>query len=223
MNSEYLTRQSDLIPAEVLSKRITIVGAGAIGSWTALTLAKMGFNDIQVYDDDKIDPENMNCQFYPIKSIGMNKTDALAELIFEFTGVKIKAINKRVDDSTSLRGDYVISAVDSMTARKIIFEQCRGSYLVDGRMAAEYITMYSVNMNDMKAVENFKKTLYADSEAVQERCTAKSTMYTVGLISGLIGKTIKDLATGNAPITSLEWSVANNSAVWYSNDKKLTM
>jgi tRNA A37 threonylcarbamoyladenosine dehydratase len=36
-----LTRQADIIPEHILKKQITIVGAGAVGSFTTLALAKI--------------------------------------------------------------------------------------------------------------------------------------------------------------------------------------
>ena len=53
--SEYLVRQLDILPPEQTITPITIIGAGAIGSFVALSLAKMGFDDITVYDFDKIE------------------------------------------------------------------------------------------------------------------------------------------------------------------------
>jgi tRNA A37 threonylcarbamoyladenosine dehydratase len=76
VTNKYLTRQSDLIPEAILSTPITVVGAGAIGSFTVLTLAKMGFNNITVFDDDEIDFVNINNQFYRISDIGKKKVDA---------------------------------------------------------------------------------------------------------------------------------------------------
>ena len=64
--NEHLIRQFDLIPEDVLGEPITIIGVGAIGSWTTLALAKMGFQNLTVFDDDKVSIENMNSQFYPM-------------------------------------------------------------------------------------------------------------------------------------------------------------
>ena len=224
MKAEYLTRQEDLIPQEVLKTRITIVGAGAIGSFAALTIAKMGFNNITVWDDDEIDPENMNCQFYRTSDIGEKKVVALYRLVRDFTGTEIKCVDQKVSESDLLRGDIVISAVDCMKARTVIAQQCGAKFLIDARMGAEYIMMYTVPMASMVELENYRKSLYSNESAEQERCTAKSTMYTVNLIAGLIGKTVKDLVLDHPKtITGLDWSVKENSAVWFSGKQKLTL
>ena len=223
MNTQHLTRQLDIVPEEKLRTRITIIGAGAIGSFTALSLAKMGFKDITVYDDDTVDAENMNSQFYPLHMIGRSKVQALREVVEMFTGTQIKPKEERIDDTSLIRGNIAISAVDSMKARDTISKQCASTWLIDGRMGAEYISLHSVYLPDTEQVDNYKRSLYSDEEAIQERCTAKSTMYTVNLIAGLIGKTVKDIVTDQKPITTLDWSVIENSAVWFSGNKKLTM
>jgi len=224
MQEQFLIRQADLISSDVLKAKINIIGAGAIGSFTALTLAKMGFTNITVWDDDEVSPENMNCQFFRTNDIDKPKTQALEEVIYEFTGTVISTNNVRVDRSVMLRGDITICAVDCMDSRNIILEQCCSKFLIDARMGAEYIMMYSVCMNSVEDIENYKKSLYSNAEAVQERCTAKSTMYTVNLIAGLIGKTVKDIMTDSPKtITGLDWSVKENSAVWFAGKQKLTL
>ena len=223
METIHLTRQLDLIDLSDLKSKIIIVGAGAIGSFAALALTKMGFSNVHVYDDDEIDPENMNCQFYRMADIGRKKVEALAEMIYDFTGTAITKYDQRVTNEDILAANVVISAVDCMDARKVIFEQTRGQHFLDSRMGAEYIAMYSVDMMNVEAVKEFKNSLHGNDDAVQERCTAKSTMYTVNLIAGLLGKTVKDLVTGNQPITTLDWSVDKNSAVWFNGETKGTM
>jgi molybdopterin/thiamine biosynthesis adenylyltransferase len=226
MKDLFLIRQEDLIKPEHLKKKITIVGAGAIGSFVTLTLAKMGFGNITVYDKDTIDPENMNCQFYPIDSIGKSKIFALEKLVEQFSGIKINGINEFYDPNVHgfIRGDIVISAVDSMQVRSMIYKYAMPTYLIDARMGAEYIQMYTVFMESQKHRKDYEASLYSDAEAVQEKCTAKATMYTVNLIAGLVGKAVKDIATEEIkPVESLDWAVNKNSAVWFTDGKKLTI
>ncbi len=223
MKTEYLQRQLDILSGDALNRKIVIVGAGAIGSFTALTLAKMGFENITVWDDDEVDEVNLNCQFYPIESIGKPKVMALTETVQAFTGVDIRWIKERFTDDNLLRSDIVISAVDSMEARKTIFEHTTSGWFIDARMAAEYFSMFTVNLNDANAVKNYHASLYTDEEAIQERCTAKSTMYTVNMIAGFIGKAVKDIATDKRPISKLDFNVEENGAVWFTDGTKGTM
>lgn len=223
-STAHLTRQLDLIPIESLDLRITIIGAGAIGSFTALSLAKMGFSNITVFDDDKIEIENMSCQFYRHSDIGKHKATALAELIYDFTGVRIEAISKRYEEGTF--AGVVIAAVDSMEARKLIWgNHCQKApatkFIVDPRMGAETALMYVMNPMSVKDSESYSRSLYLDSEAVQERCTAKATVYTATMLSGLVAKAVKDIAKGdNYPRTTM-WSIAmDDFKSWRSDNNE---
>ena len=212
-SNEHLTRQMDLIPMEILGEQITIIGAGAIGSWTTLALAKMGFTNLTVYDHDKVSIENMNSQFYRLKDIGNHKVQALAEMTHDFTGHWITGYAKKYE--SGMFPGTVISAVDSMEVRKLIWENhknkafgCRA--VIDPRMGAESALLYVMNPLDSKDIESYEKTLYVDTQAVQERCTARATIYTANLLSGLVCKAVKDLLTRPDYLRSAQWSIANN-------------
>jgi molybdopterin/thiamine biosynthesis adenylyltransferase len=211
----HLTRQLKIIPLEVLEEPITIIGGGAVGSFTALSLAKMGFSNITVFDFDKIDVENMNCQFYRFKDIGNHKVLALQDLVKEFTGVDINARNERYETGT-FKG-IVISAVDSMKVRKLIWDNHKETgigtkLIIDPRMGAESALIYAMNPWDTKDIESYEKTLYTDENAVEEDCTAKSTMYTACMLAGQVCKVVKDYLVKSVPYarTTL-WGIKDNT------------
>ena len=219
VENEHLTRQLDIISGEALDKRITIIGAGAVGSWVALSLAKMGFQRINVWDDDEVTIENMNCQFYPYKLIGEKKVDALYKLIKGFANIEIRTFDRRYTGGAGI----VIAAVDSMESRKIIWDAHKNSawtsYIIDPRMGGESSLMYVMNPNDEKDIKAYEKTLYSDENAVQERCTAKSTIYTANLLAGQVCKAVKDIAVGQPYVRVSQWDIGNNEVMWWTSDK----
>ena len=222
LENQHLTRQLDLIPIEVLGQPITIIGAGAIGSFTALQLAKMGFVDITVFDDDTIEVENMNCQFYRFKDIGKKKVLALKELIKDFTDVTIEAVSARYE--SGFFPGIVISAVDSMAVRKLIWDNHKSQslntkYIIDPRMGAENAMMYIMSPMREDDIASYEKSLYTDENAVQERCTAKATIYTANLLSGMVSKAVKDIVTNNAYPRTLIWSIAANDFQAWNNKR----
>jgi molybdopterin/thiamine biosynthesis adenylyltransferase len=216
--SEALTRQKDIIPMEVLDQNITIIGAGAIGGWTTLALAKMGFANLSVWDFDEVDMVNMNSQLYRLSDIGRPKVWALQEIVKDFTGVTITANNRPYE-----RGRFdgiVIAAVDSMKVRALIWDQHKGwpltRLLIDPRMGAESALLYSVRPGSIDDVTAYEKTFYSDEEAVQERCTAKATIYTANLLSGLVCKAVKDELTAEAPLKSVQWDILKNDFLGFN-------
>src|SRR5207244_2270936 len=70
-------RQLDLLPLERLDVPVTVIGAGAVGSFVTLTLAKMGLRDLTVFDDDVVDVHNLPNQFYRLTDLGRPKVEAL--------------------------------------------------------------------------------------------------------------------------------------------------
>lgn len=221
MRDIYLTRHRDILDPELArSKRITVIGAGAIGSFVVLSLAKMGFTNITVYDDDVIDPENMNCQFYPISRIGDYKVNALYDQVLEYTGVKILDISDRVGKGHMFEGDYLICAVDNMETRKDLLNGWATQYLIDPRMGAEYATLEVVKQGDN--LESYTNTLFSDKDAVQERCTAKSTVYTSMMIAGQVCKVVKDTTMQLDYMRTMDWSIKHNSMeAWSSQGSRL--
>lgn len=213
-SKDHLTRQSDLIPMDTLDQRITVVGAGAVGSWVVICLTKMGLTNVKVFDDDIITIENMNSQCYPYKGIGEAKVKVLRSMVKSFANTEIEVVQGRYEDGMPLEG-IVISAVDSMGARKLIWENAKkkGSkveMVIDPRMGAETSLLYIMNPHDPKDVASYEKTLYSDKDAVQERCTAKATIYCANLLAGQVVKGVKDLVCGT-PYTRLsQWDIGKN-------------
>lgn len=221
MNTDHLTRQLDIIPLDKLSMPVNIIGCGAIGSFVALELAKMGVTRLKVWDDDVVSIENMNNQFYRFKDIDKPKALALYDLVKEFTGVDLFAYERLFtpEDAAGLQG-LVISAVDTMSARRMIFDAVLDQpnavkMIIDPRMSAEFYQQYTVDMNNSAWYE---KVLFADSEAVPTPCTAKSTIYTATLAAGMVVKTVKNIIMEQEYPKNVAWNIqasSNNPMVSY--------
>lgn len=197
---ESLTRQLDLLPIDSLNKSITIIGAGAIGGWTCLSLAKMGFTNITVIDYDTVDIVNLNAQLYRYKDINKPKVEALKEIIKDFTNIDITVVNDKYTGAM-LTSDIVISAVDSMEVRKNIWDANKEvgfvKTIIDPRMGSETALLYVMNPMDKKDIESYEKTLYSNENAVSEPCTRKATQYCSSILSGLVCAQVKSIVTNN--------------------------
>jgi len=188
-------RHWDIIDVERLhTTPIKIIGAGSVGSFTCLSLVKMGAQMVEVWDDDTIDEVNISNQFYRIKDIGEFKVDALQSIIGNFEEVSIMNNPvKYVGNEDKLNG-IVIVALDSMLPRKRIWESIKNKdnvdLFIDPRMGGRVARIYAVNPRN--GVEEYEATLYDDDEADDERCTERTIIYNVLGISSLICKTIED-------------------------------
>jgi molybdopterin/thiamine biosynthesis adenylyltransferase len=178
---------------------IKIIGTGSVGSFTALSLVKMGAHSIEVWDDDLIDEVNISNQFYRIKDIGEYKVDALQSLINDFEGVSIVNHVNKCNGTQELSG-IVIVALDSMLPRKRIWDSIKGKsdveLFIDPRMGGRVARIYAVNPRN--GINEYEKTLYTDDDSSPERCTERTIIYNVLGISSLIAKIIEDHFTSPA-------------------------
>jgi molybdopterin/thiamine biosynthesis adenylyltransferase len=191
---ERYTRHWDMIDVERLhTLPIKIIGAGSVGSFTCLSLTKMGAKAIKVWDDDMIDEHNISNQFYRADDVGEFKVDALQKMILDFEGVPIETESEIYDGRSECEG-IIITAVDSMLARKRIWEKVKGNenvqLFIDPRMGGRTARIYAVN--PMTGASKYEETLYDDDESVDERCTERTIIYNVLGISSYICKLVED-------------------------------
>lgn len=193
-------RQEDLIDSRLHGMKTAVIGAGGIGSFLVLSLAKMGIADLIVCDPDEVEPHNVPNQLYGEADVGLAKVQALAGIVGRQTGTFIEPIEGEVTEpSTQLPGhDLLIAAVDSMEARKKLFEgrNSEGWYM-DGRMGAQMAWVLTVPPGDKG--EYYQSKLYSDKEASEEPCTARSTVYGGYAISCVLANIARRVAMDDSP------------------------
>ena len=194
MLDDRFLRQMDAVDMEKLSALpITLIGAGSIGSVTALWLGKMGIQDIRVFDDDIVEEHNWSNQMFRSKDIGKLKGQALFDVMREF-GMQTPCVllEKYVDRPLS---EVVICAVDSMSSRRTIWkavkQQTSVSLYIDARMGLETLAVHSVRPYIQQDVLNYAKSLHSDSASLQEPCTARTICYTPLMAASLICNLVK--------------------------------
>ncbi len=181
------TRQLNIFdPEENQQFSISLIGCGSVGSFTALALVKMGVNLIEIFDSDVLEKHNLPNQFFRKDQVGMSKTGALLDLLSEFVEVVPKAF-KNVDDKTKLKGVIVISTVDSIEARKLIWRRVKASkpmFYIDSRMGGKIFSVHSVDMLNKEAVDAYEKNLFGIHKGLDLPCTERSIIFNIlGLAS----------------------------------------
>lgn len=191
------TNQDKIFNPEKAKSNIFIAGVGSVGSFVALTLSKMGFTEIKAVDFDKVEEKNIPNQFYRMKDINEEKIIALQQIIKEFTnteiGILYEKIGKDFDFSFLDLESIVIMAVDTMEARKIIYEKIKEMpiVLIDIRMGGEGYQIYSVSLNSEEEKEKFEKTL--TKETLDTPCGQKSIIYTILSIASEVCNIVKKI------------------------------
>lgn len=111
---------------QVLDKRIAILGCGAIGANLAISLARRGFRNFALFDNDRIQEYNISTQPWDDFSIGELKVTVLAEKILSINidaGASLVFI--RVDSEKRLRSkltpevDLLVDCFDNSESRAI--------------------------------------------------------------------------------------------------------
>ena len=188
-------RQLDLISPADLDFDVHIVGAGGLGSPIALALAKMGCPRITIRDDDRVEPHNLPNQLFRMRDVGRPKVEALAEILGDYVEAEVVGIDDRVDGDRSFTG-VVVSAVDSMAARRVIWDTCvrykaAVNLYVDARLGGEVGRVLSLSPVHPGHVRAYEATLYSDDEASEDPCTAQATIYTTFGIAALVANQVK--------------------------------
>lgn len=179
---------------------VTIIGAGGLGATTALTLAKMGFKFITLFDGDEVAAENTGTQLHKPSDIGRPKVDALEDTLREFSDdVSIDTYAERVDANTKLFGSIVISCVDSIQARKDIWAavaQSGADWYIETRMGAEEFQAHTVNLhNDWQWYDTYING-QNDKDIADVPCTMKSTFFCGMVGGGMAGSIVRKILTG---------------------------
>jgi len=168
------SRQSEIFQPEVHGKHlVNIIGCGALGSWVAVQLAKLGVQNIVLWDDDIVELHNLPNQMFHLSHLGRNKAEALAELIESMTGIKVRTKPVRCTKDDVLNG-VVFSCVDSMLARATLFSAFKSSakalLWIEGRMGLREGLLYTVDPLSMKQIDQYKTTLYTDDDSERSAC-----------------------------------------------------
>ncbi len=191
MNSVDITRHIDVFSRDAFGdRRIDVVGAGATGSRIVLSLAKLGLENIHVWDFDTVEAHNIANQVYGMGDIGKLKVDALHDLVKAQTGLTIHKHAQRVDGSQEL-GDVVFVLTDTMASRKEIWKKgirykMRTKLMIETRMGASEGRVYTVVPTRAPHVKGWEGTLYDDAVAEVSACgTAITVGPTAEYLSGL--------------------------------------
>ena len=196
--SRYM-RQQDLLPMDRIgSLSVTLIGAGAIGSAVALVLGKLGLGKLVVFDGDVVDEVNLAGQLYFNRHTGTCKVDALSEVIGMFTETEVIAVAEAFDGQP-IEG-VVITAVDSMRARRLIWRHLRGRsdipLLFDARMGGLVGEVHVVRPGSPVEEREYQRTLHSDNEALRESCTARSISFNTAGIAAQVGSLVRSHLLG---------------------------
>lgn len=113
-------RQTGFFNPLEIEKPIHVIGVGAVGSHVANALARMGLTNIHLWDEDTVGSHNIPNQLFFQSDIGKPKTISMANTIKNINNDANVHLHPFYKNET-LDG-YVFVCVDSITVRKLIYE-----------------------------------------------------------------------------------------------------
>ena len=109
---------------KLFEAKVAVFGIGGVGGYAVEALARSGVGRIDLYDDDKICPSNLNRQIHALTSnIGKYKVEVAKERIQDINPNTIVNTNKLFylpDTSSKVdlsQYDYIIDAIDTMSGK----------------------------------------------------------------------------------------------------------
>lgn len=175
------------------ARPVTIIGAGAVGSWCAEFFARKGASEITVIDDDVLHSGNVPMSAYGLPHIQGRKVVKLREYLAEMTGVEISIQEERFTGG-KLSGT-VVSCVDTMLeGRHLIWNAVRDNPRVDlycdSRINQFYAEVFAIDPHDDEEQELYEATLFDDKEAPKQLCGMHTDVLTAaGAARTIVAKT----------------------------------
>lgn len=170
--------------------RVDVIGCGAVGSRIAVELAKLGVENLHLWDGDTVEAHNIANQLFGLDDVGRLKTDALVEHIARATGIVPTAHSEYLEGPVGL-GRAAFLAVDTMTARRAIVRDSLSlsfgtDLAVDVRMGVEELRVYGFCPRSRAGRNAYDATLVDDERTVESACGARTTVgATAAITAGL--------------------------------------
>ena len=128
MNREQFKRTESLIGHEAVDKllnsKVIVFGVGGVGSYVCEALARAGVGYMEIVDKDEVDITNINRQLIALHStVGMPKVEVCKERLkdinpnMEVISRQCFYLPERSDEFDFSKYDYVVDAVDNVTAK----------------------------------------------------------------------------------------------------------
>ena len=152
-----------LIGAENFSKlsaaTVALFGIGGVGSFTVEALARCGIGHLILIDKDNVDETNINRQIHALTStIGRSKVEVMHERIKQINpAATVDTIQKfflpseNAEDFFVCRYDYVVDAIDTLTAKIFLVEECtrRGIKIISSMGAGNKLDPTRFRVSDV--------------------------------------------------------------------------
>ncbi len=117
---------------KLFNTHVMIIGLGGVGSWAAESIVRSGVGRVTIIDHDEICITNANRQLHALQGfVGHKKAQVMAERLRKINPqAQVEALtlfyNKETSEQIlSLKPDYILDAIDNLTAKTFLLNECR--------------------------------------------------------------------------------------------------
>ena len=136
--TEAFSRTERLLGAAAMDKlaasRVAVFGLGGVGGYVVEALARSGVGQLDLVDNDRICPSNLNRQILAThSSLGRYKTDAAADRVRDIApGCLVRCwrtffLPETADAFDFSAFDYVVDAIDTVTGKLELAVRCQAA------------------------------------------------------------------------------------------------
>lgn len=172
----------------------SIVGCGAIGSFVAVGLAKMGVRQMNLYDFDKVEIENVPVQLHSRLHLGEPKAKETARIASEMCPEELDVETFGKWEGQALKTDVVVAAVDDLDVRKAMWQSVKYDkavkLFVDARIGGQAMKIYAVNPCDPKDMKEYDSSLKS-TKGSELPCTERGVIDVSLFASALLIRAVR--------------------------------
>ncbi len=205
------TRFERHLPDYVITgKSVFILGAGAIGSWTALMLQKLGIDNFNIWDHDLIEDANVGVQSYGKLDVGRRKVAVLKEQLLLNAGedrieVAVSPTRLRSNNRWLPNANIYIAAVDNVQAREVLWNKAHGTMwrsntyaiFIDPRMGLDSFEIHAqmIGRHRLRLLRAYRAEYMASfHRGIQPAaCGLEAAPYTAIACAGAIGALVRTM------------------------------
>lgn len=195
-------RQGNLVP-DLSRKSIGIIGLGMHGSWTALTVSRLGIGRLLLWDFDVVSDANFTNQLYPIYSRNKPKVGSMAEMLNLFV-VKLPKLYVLGEflhaEYHVITLDVLICCADSFAVRREAAQiacKCNTPLFIESRSAMNTAFIHSFKPTAEK-VDVYLSTCFP-SDVEQTTCGDTGTAAMGAAIAAEIAASVFQSTGGEHP------------------------
>lgn len=211
MNDDRFQRIKLLIGNENFSKltaaTVAVFGIGGVGSFATEALARSGIGHLILIDKDNIDVTNINRQLHALTStVGRSKVAVMRERINEInpaatvdTVQKFFLPGESVEDFFLCRYDYVIDAIDTLSAKIFLVEECtrRGIKIISSMGAGNKLDATRFKVSDI-----FQTSVDPIAKVMRKQLKLRGIEHLKVVWSDEVPCPVKDIIGSNAFVPS---------------------